>query len=273
MGSIRETLSELYFHELDARERIFNRLQVNLAIYASAFAVLAYMARVVDFGSSCMMLTLFYSSLVGTVPFLLASVAYTWSALTGYKYMVLPKASALVNYGEQLKEQATQINQYNEEYTQNIVVPDPKERLDEYVSEIMSRCIDQNYAINEARRQTIRKALQYLVYSAIPLTVASIIFVAYDLDASSRKVDTSYDSSSPLVRSIGSIANRLDELAFSRITKEEPKMPTENHDTTPQVPRTPPPPPQEPKKPEPQYSTEDFKTPIPDKATLLNEGK
>lgn len=63
MGTIGTTFSELYFHELDTRDRIFARLQLNYAIYASAIAMLAYMARMVDYSTPCIYLSFFMSAL------------------------------------------------------------------------------------------------------------------------------------------------------------------------------------------------------------------
>lgn len=277
MNDIKSTLSELYFHELDTRERIFSRLQLNFAIYASGIALLAYMARMVDFESSCVILTLFYVGLTASAVLLGISIHHTVVSLTGYRYMTLPKATEIVRYGIELRDRSESLKQYNQKYGQSVSVPDPDSSISDYISEAMSQCIDHNYSINEFRRQVNRKSIWFMILAAAPVIFSAALFVFFDLDASSaRKVTVAFAENHPLINSLNKIQKSI--VTISDINNEQRgalNMTDEqkNQGSAPAVQQTPPPPPPEPKKPDLQYSTEDFKAPMPDKAKLLNEGK
>lgn len=274
MSNVRQTLSELYFDQLDVRDRIFNRLQFNYAIYTTAFAIIAYMFRMTDYSSSIGILILFYFFLFISMTLVIVSASLTWRSMTGYKYANMPKAKDIIKYGAELRKRSEELKEYNYKYNQNVSIPDPDIKLDEYIQEAMSDCIDINYSINEYRRVMVRKSLLYILYAAIPFGVSTVVFVACDLDVSSpRKIGASYAEGSPLIDGLNGVVKSISEIPKS-LNKEVVKhMATENENKTPTTTPPPPLPPAEPEKPKLQYSTEDFKSPIPDKSKILNESK
>ena len=266
-------LSRLYFHELESRDRIFGRLQLNFAIYASIIALLAYMVRMVDYGSSCVVLTIFFVSLSVAAVLLIWSVYLTIVALTGFKYKTFPKTSDLISYADAVEKHTEAMIAYNSEYNQNIEIPNPEKKLDRYIRKAYSKCIDHNYAINEFRRKAIRRSVWGMVLASIPFVISSIVFVFYDLDASSpRKVSTSFNEGMPLVNAIESIHNGISNRPTTKQDKEALVMSNNEAGQHEQNQNIPPPPP-EPKEPEVQVSTEDLKEPLPNKAQILNEDK
>lgn len=270
-----DMLSRLYYHELESRDRIFGRLQLNFAIYASVIALLAYMVRMVDYGSSCVVLTIFFIGLSVAVVLLIWSVYLTIVALTGFEYKTFPKTNGLISYADDVEKHAEAMKAYNSKYNQNIEIPDPEKKFDRYVSKAYSKCIDHNYAINEFRRKAIRKSVWSMVLVSIPIVISSIVFVFYDLDASSpRKVSTSFNEGMPLVNAIESIRRGISNLPTTKQDKEALVMPNnESVQQDNEQKQNVPPPPPEPKEPELQVSTEDFKEPLPDKTQILNEDK
>jgi len=268
-------LSQLYYHELESRDRIFGRLQLNFAIYASVIALLAYMVRMVDYSSSCVALTIFFIGLSIAVLLLIWSIYLTIVALTGFEYKTFPKTTDLISYADDVEKHAEAMKAYNSKYNQNIEIPDSEKKLDRYVSKAYSKCIDHNYAINEFRRKAIRKSVWGMVLASIPIVISSIAFVFYDLDASSpRKVSTSFNEEMPLVNAIKSIHRGVSNLPTTKQNKEALVMPNnESGQQSNEQTQIVPPPPPEPKEPKLQVSTEDFKEPLPDKAKILNETK
>ncbi|CAM0557782.1 hypothetical protein EHLJMEHL_02875 [Vreelandella titanicae] len=270
-----DMLSQLYFNELESRNRIFGRLQLNFAVYASIVALFVYMVRTVDYGSSCVAVTLFFVGLSVSIVLLIWSVYLTIVALTGFEYNTFPKAKDLIDYAADLDSHAEAMKAYNSEYNQNIEIPDSEKKFEKYVSKAFSKCIDHNYEINEFRRKVIRKSIWGMVLASIPIVFSSIIFVFYDLDASSpRKVSASFNEGMPLVNAIESIHSGIPNLQTVEIDKETINMPNNElgEQESNQKQNIPPPPP-EPNEPELQSSTEDFKEPLPDKAQILNEDK
>ncbi len=270
-----DILSRLYYHELESRDKIFGRLQLNFAIYASIIALLAYMVRMIDYGSSCVVLTIFFVGLSIAVLPLGWSIYLTIAALTGLKYKTFPRANDLISYADEVDKHADDIQAYNSNYNQDIEVPDPEKKLDKYVCKAYANCIDHNYEINELRRKAIRNSLWGMVIASIPILISSFAFVFYDLDASSpRKVSASFNEGTPLVNAIESINGGISNIPTKNQDKEALVMPNKNSgqkdDEQKQI--IPPPPP-EPTEPELQVSIENFKEPLPDKAKMLNEDK
>ncbi|WP_292992652.1 hypothetical protein [Nitrosomonas sp.] len=274
MSATKNILSDLYFHELSARDKVFNRLQLNYAIFTSEIALLAYMARMVDFSSSYVILVSFYMCLIISLIFLGIAAKWTWVALTGYKYATLPKSQEIIAYKENLRVYSDEIKKYNEISGENISVPDPNAKFDIYVYEIISFCTDRNYQINEDRRLIVRKSLLFVFYGAIPFVFAAILFIIFDLDASSpRKIATSYTEGTPLINSIKITGASISEI--SKNVNQERIIEMSNEKEISVQSKTPPPPPlpKPPQKPKPQYSTEDYKAPMPDKSKYIKEGK
>lgn len=268
-------LSQRYYHELDSRDRIFSRLQLNFAIYASVIALLAYMLRMIDYSSSCVAITLFFVGLSAGAGLLAWSIYYTIAALTGHEYKTLPKSDELIRYEDELKKHAESLKEYNLKYKQKAEVPDPHAARSKYMSEAFSKCIDHNYAINEFRRQAVRKSIWSMVKASIPVILSAFLFVIYDLDASSpRKVSVSFNEGNPLINAIDSVQRSISVISTAALEKEGAAMSNEEDcPNNAQQPHVTPPPPSEPKKPELQVSTEDFKAPLPNKAQILNEDK
>jgi hypothetical protein len=275
-----DSVSERYFHELEDRERIAARAQFNYAVYASFITVTAYMLRMVDFESPLLALIIFYEAIFASIIPLAISIRLTWSVLTGYKYFTVPKMEAIIDYKNELIKRAKDIEEQNKLNNTHIPLNDPEADLDSFTIEIMSECIDQNYKVNELRRDFYRKSLTYFLYASIPLVVSSVIFVGSDLDVSSpRKIAASYAENAPLIKYQKSTASSL-SAASKSLSEEVNRMANQTTDDKRPAPQqsptnapTPPPAPPMPQKPRPQVSLEDYKGPIPDKSKILNEGK
>lgn len=263
MKSFCELLSEIYFHELDTRERIFNRLQLNFAVYASAIAVLAYMARMIDYGSNCQVVTLFYVGLIFSIVLISISIYLSINSLTGFEYKVFPKAQEVIDYKKEITNYAQTLKEYNETNDLNTEIPDPESSTNQYTAKCLARCIDHNSKINEYRRKGVRRSVWFMILSAIPIVFAAFLFIGFDLDATSphklpQPTNVTTDSNPVISKMITS------SISPENRTKEESGMTSKK--------QTPPPPPP-PKEPELQVSTEDLKAPMPNKAQILNEKK
>ena len=268
-------LSQRYYYELEFRENIFNRLQLNFAIYASIIALIAYMVRMLDYGSSCVAITLFFVGLFAGAVLLIWSIFHSVTALTGYEYKTLPKSVELITYENDLQQHAKALEDYNSKYNQTAEIPNIKILLNKYIDEDYSKCIDHNYTINEYRKQAVRKSIWRMVTALIPIALSVFLFVSFDLDVSSpRKVSASFSDGKPLIKALDNVHKSISEIVTKDTQKEKTKMSNENDQSNaPQSHDAPPPPPQEPQRPQLQTSTEDFKGPMPDKSQILTEEK
>ena len=117
MKDAEEFLSEIYFYELETRDKIFNRLQLNFAIYTTVIAMLAYMARMIDYNSNCTILTLFYVGLVFGISLISISIYYSCISLSlsDLKYMLFPRATDIIDYRSKLDIRWKEIEKYNDD--------------------------------------------------------------------------------------------------------------------------------------------------------------
>lgn len=273
MKDAEEFLSEIYFYELETRDKIFNRLQLNFAIYTTVIAILAYMARMIDYDSNCTILTFFYVGLVFGISLISISIYYSCISLSlsDLKYMLFPRATDIIDYRSKLDIRWKEIEKYNQEYGCNYETPDTKTTINEFTTDIIAKCIDHNASINEYRRQGIRKSIWYMILASIPIIFSSALFVIRDLDTSSPRKNHLIED-----RNLAVELKKLDVSIEKFITtnngKDKTTMSEDQNSTKNQSKNTPPPPPPI-QKPEPQYSTEDFKDPMPDKMKILNEKK
>lgn len=176
-------LLQIYFHELDDRERIFTRLQLNFGLYATAIAAAAYMSRMMDYSASQVGITLFYVSLGVFTILLAASIYFTATALSGVTYTTFPSATASVTYRNSV--------QLIHSDTSGAVKPNiASNEVALYISDSIARCTDLNRRVNDFRKAANRRALMLLLYASAPLLVSAVLFIAFDLDASSPRKKT-----------------------------------------------------------------------------------
>lgn len=179
-GDLDGLLRQIYFHELDERERIFSRLQLNFGLYATAIASATYMCRMMDYGANAAGITLFFVFLVAFAVFLTKSIYYTGYALTGFQYVLFPNAVQSVAY------RADVFRIQDEDRREGRLLPQSGE-VEAYVSETLAHCADSNRRINEVRKTANRTALLWLFGASLPLLASAICFVGFDLDASSPR--------------------------------------------------------------------------------------
>ncbi|MBL0533473.1 hypothetical protein JD541_10835 [Aeromonas dhakensis] len=256
-----DSISKVYFHELDAREHIFNRLQLNFALYASVLAMIAYMTRMVDYNSQEAIVTLFYVCVFFSIMFLAKSAYLTYHSLTGMQYRLLPDPNELYKYRVNVRDHAKAISDYNKKYGTNEVVPDVEQVCKDFLAKMMTSCTSYNAGVNELRKLGIRRSLLFLVLSAVPLLLSSVLFIGFDLDASSPRKKLQVHNSELSSQFSTLSANLLKHIESEKIPPKyiysEVKVMCE--DKKKETPPPPPPPP--PIEPTWQVATESYSPP------------
>lgn len=195
-NSILDTFKELYLNELDMREKIFSRLQLNFAAYVTLTTIISYMLRKVEISSTNLttytLLTLFAFFLFLIIGFslFLLSLYFTIRAFTGYEYLKFPSALKSLDYVKSARKYEQDINIYIENYTPNATKFSSDEMIDDYILESYSKCIEKNLSINETRMSKNRQSLMFLFFSAIMISISSVLFISFDLDTSSSRKTT-----------------------------------------------------------------------------------
>ena len=185
---LHEIYSDLYYHELEIREKITNRLQLTFAFHATSLTVLAYMIRMIDFDSPDYLLIIFYVCISIFVCLLGKSIFETVRAFWGNTYKALASANDIEDFRNSCFGHEEELKKYKKSYPdQEIEDYCPEEKINNYLYGEFSKCASHNSAINDLRSQRIHKATKYLLFAIVPFLIASFCFTVFDMDTSSPR--------------------------------------------------------------------------------------
>ncbi|EHZ7124103.1 hypothetical protein WFH67_21585 [Vibrio vulnificus] len=235
-----ELYEKTYFHEMEVREKLVGRVQINFALVATGFAVLSYMVRMLDFSSNHVVLGLFILSVLFSIGLAGFCVYHLVKAFWGNEYKGIPTGLDIDNYRDQMVVYKSQIEVFNKENPDESVPDvDVDTRVYDYVYSKFRDCSSHNTKVNDLRSAHIHDSFRWLLRTAIPFIFASFFFIAGDLDVSSPRKETPILNKS-LNESLEKITHLLEQSKNSVINDKEDSM--SKHQTNPQ----PPPPPTEP---------------------------
>lgn len=191
MSNLNEFIQQQYYQEITAKEHITNKVQGSIATYAAFFVSAVYMIRMVDYESNQVLLTLFNIGVFFWFVFFVCAAFYTGKSISGHSYRLMPDPLEWIEYKESIEADAKAIAEYNATFGANEKEINVEEVLFGEINKLMARCTEFNSNINEIRQVGYTKSFGFLVKSIFPLLISSILFVVFDMDASSpRKEDS-----------------------------------------------------------------------------------
>ena len=264
-------LFEIYFFNLEERDKIFTRLQLNFAIYGVFIGGIAYVLRVIDITLNPYAVTLFFVGILASIILLTISIFWTCKSLTGMDYKLIPKAKKTLDYHEGWAGYEEKINEYNSEHNTNEKAPNPDKKTTEMLLRACCECSDYNLGVNEYRRKGIRKSLYYLLISVIPFLTSALIFIIFDLDSSSPRKTLQVND-----ESVATQLSQINEFYSDKptgdfVTNKMEKVEMSDKEKKPSPP--PPPPPPKPADPSLYISTESFNPVMAEKSKQPKEDK
>ncbi|EGR1858772.1 hypothetical protein D3O62_08195 [Vibrio cholerae] len=247
---------ELYFHEMDVKERLVARTQISFAIVVTAFTIISYMVRMLDFTSNCYAVSFFIVFVSISTLILVASLWFLINSFSWRSYRGIPSPSQTDQYRTELLEHRDALVAYNTANPDNKQeVYDVDEVMEAFLYENFKICSTHNTEVNDGRSGYARDGFKWVLTALAPLAIASSIFILADLDTSSPRKEF-------LIRD-SNVANKLDLLAaqFELLKSENPKFKQETIMSNEK--NVAPPPPSMPTAPEPRNIKSE--TPIPPK--------
>lgn len=168
---------KLYFHEIDAREKLIGRAQVPLVIIISMTGVIAFMLQnyektTYNLISIFFIIFLAFGSLV-----LLLSVYFFIQAMHGHTYKLLPKAEETESYKEKLHDTY-------KDYKNGKAIAEG--HLDEYLCKYMIECSSTNTDVNDKRAWYLHKLNGCLIATALLLLLSFLFFYFGDLNKDNK---------------------------------------------------------------------------------------
>ncbi|WP_421293352.1 hypothetical protein [Aeromonas veronii] len=211
-----ELYEKTYFHEMEVREKLVGRVQINFALIATGFAIISYMIRMLDFEQNHLVIGVFILSVLASFSISFFCIRHLVKAFWGNEYEGMPIALEIDNYRTQLLVYAEEIRAYNSLYPE---LTQPEVDIDQEVSNFVYNkfrdCSSHNTKINDRRSEHVHKSFGWLLYSSIPFLIASTLFVIGDLDVSSPRKETPTINTT-LNKQLTAIAVSIDQLKQSQ---------------------------------------------------------
>jgi hypothetical protein len=170
MSELPELYEKLYFHEIDARERLNARLQMPLSLIIALAGVLAYLLQSFDFAFASAAAYFFAALLTLTAIALLCGGFHFVRAAWGQDYLFLPYAQETADHWNDLKK-------YDERYGTSV----SRQLLSEYVERYFVAGATANAKSNDFRSLQLHKTSKYLIATSVLALLAFVTFVSGDL--------------------------------------------------------------------------------------------
>ncbi|WP_273761176.1 hypothetical protein [Aeromonas hydrophila] len=191
----RESLFKMYeksyYHEMETREKIAGRVQINFALAAAGFTVISYMIRMLDFDKNLFLIILCCISIFACLILSFFCIKSLINAFWGNEYKGIPTANEIDRYRNELIAHNAKIDIYNHNYPGNIQPStNVEQKTYDFIYEKFRDCSSHNSEINESRYLSIHDSFRWLLYSGIPFLISISIFIMGDLDVSSPRKET-----------------------------------------------------------------------------------
>lgn len=232
---------KLYFHELETREKILNRLQIPLAIIVSFVSFYGYVAKGIDLSSGLWDVILYIFLLASLILFALSLYNFI-RAFFNHTYELIPTAVETEGYRNQL------IEHYNGYPTSGQLVDDA---FDNYLYKYYAECATANTKINDKRSSFIHNCNKWLAFNLPFLFLVFLIFSFSGVDKNSKKKEYSVKILNPIeLESVNSpietrsiienaelnvdLSDSVKELLNDRRAEEEKQQPSASAPTAPE---------------------------------------
>jgi len=244
-----ELYEKLYFHEVESRESITNRLQMPLALLLSIVSIYAFMLQsLVLTAKNCWAVVFLFLALCSIALFI-KSLWHFIKAYYGSEYELLPSAKETENYRQVLLKQYADYDGTDGYESCEVLT---SRYFDEYLFQRYIRASSSNGAVNDLRSYHIHTCNSHIVLNIIPLLMMFIVFSYSGINKNDYEKEYSVKIVNPVTLETPKVV--IESSNLLPINKEK-----EMSDT----PKPPPPAPAAP--PDPRYSRDGVKPPTPRK--------
>lgn len=165
---------KLYFHELDAREKLISRLQFCMTFLVALIGAWVYVFSRLNFDAQAGMagVAIF---LVFYVVFSVLLIASSWHyavAAWGHKYECIPSA-------EKIEEYRQTLHTFYKDTSGGMQVAE--DEFLAFVEKYMCECSSVNSLVNDARYKSLHDSMGLGIYALLPLAIAGITFLVAGL--------------------------------------------------------------------------------------------
>ncbi|MDO6687237.1 MULTISPECIES: hypothetical protein [unclassified Agarivorans] len=191
LDKLFELFEKTYFHEMEVREKLIGRVQLNFALLAAVLSFVSYMVRMVDFEQKTVVIITFFILISLIIILSFFCLKHLLKAFWGNEYKGMPSPIETDDFRDELLKHKGSIDEYNTKYPDNlqevVVINDS---MKTYLYEHYRDCATHNTIINDTRSSHIHHSFKWLLFLAIPFVLSSIVFISGNLDVSSPRKET-----------------------------------------------------------------------------------
>lgn len=191
------TYEKMYAYEEEIKDSISIKTQLIFTAIFILISTTVYLARFLDF-SVKPDIAYVIAFLVSLVVIIAAfSTYFNFRAFSGSEFNRMPYASKVKEYYDEQIQYNIDVEQYNiaVEPDDEIELVDPKKETEAFISKTYINCATHNALVNEERSRWVFKALAGFLLACVPLAIASLLFVIFDMDTSSPRKNLSIKDS------------------------------------------------------------------------------
>lgn len=188
---------KMYVYEEEIKDSISLKTQLIFTAIFILISTTVYLARFLDFSIKPDIAYVIAFLVVMVVIIASFSTYFNCKAFSGSEFNRMPYASRVQEYYEDQEKYNVEVEKYNSVVEPEDALPkiDPKKETLDFISKTYTNCATHNALINEARSRWVFKALAGFLLACIPLAIASLLFVVFDMDTSSPRKNLSIKDS------------------------------------------------------------------------------
>ena len=183
------TYEKMYTYEEATKESIGIKTQLLFTAIFILVSTTVYLARFLDFSIKPEIAYMITLLVLTAITIAAISTYFNCKAFSGSEFNRMPYAVKVQEYyDEQIKYNA-ELEAYNSSVgpDEKIEFIDPKKETEAFISKTYINCATHNALINEKRSRWVFKAFAAFLLACIPLAIASLLFVVFDMDTSSPR--------------------------------------------------------------------------------------
>ncbi|MDG4867504.1 hypothetical protein P8631_05775 [Guyparkeria sp. 1SP6A2] len=154
---------KLYFHEIDARDRIQSRLQIPLALLLGIASAWTYLAKQLPGAEKDTLFWIFIGLLLVTATLFASSLCFFAKAYFGNEYHFIPSANDTESYRKTL------LKTY-EDYEDGEQIA--RDHFKDFLYDYYANCSSKNAETNDNRTYWIHNCNKYVIILIFPLSLS-----------------------------------------------------------------------------------------------------
>ncbi|MCS3418670.1 MULTISPECIES: hypothetical protein [unclassified Pseudomonas] len=183
------TYEKMYIYEEEIKNNISIKTQLIFTAIFILVSTAVYLARFLDFSSKPEIAYIISALVFFVAAISVISIYFNFKAFSGSEFNRMPYAEKVKEYYDEQIHYNIEVDKYNSQVEQGEILPliDPKKETEDFICKTYVSCATHNAVANEQRSRWVFKSLLAFLIACIPLAIASLLFVIFDMDTSSPR--------------------------------------------------------------------------------------